>query len=466
MPNISHTLSKFFKSVLPSPLGIALLLTVFTFLLAAITQHQSTTSLTTNITALASYWEKGLWGMDLQNGVWVRSWQLPFLVQMMLMLVLGYILAMSKPINYLITKLTKHCTNTAKAALIVSFCTLIASFFNWGLGLVFGAIIARKVAEFATKAQFKLNYGLIGAAGYSGMMVWHGGLSGSAPLKAAENGAIQKLVSTSIIPEIGLDQTVFSSMNIFVSLILIICIPILLYYIGKKYNGEMQSVNPPSTDKKTTARLLGAEKLDHSSVFLKIIGGLILLCAIYIAFIKPEAISLSFLTPDFINLVLIGLAFTFHSNMMAFLQSLDTAIGSASGILIQFPFYFGILGLMKYSGLMTEMTDFFVNISNASTFSINTFFSAGIVNIFVPSGGGQWAVQGPIVIEASNQLNVSLPKSIMAIAYGDQLTNMLQPFWALPLLGITGLKPTAILPYTLILMFLGIFIFTLGLFLF
>ncbi|MDX1351212.1 MAG: hypothetical protein R3279_13230, partial [Putridiphycobacter sp.] len=80
MPNISHALSKFFKSALPSPLGIALLLTVFTFLLAAITQQQSITSLTTNITALASYWEKGLWGMDLQNGVWVRSWQLPFLV--------------------------------------------------------------------------------------------------------------------------------------------------------------------------------------------------------------------------------------------------------------------------------------------------------------------------------------------------------------------------------------------------
>lgn len=466
MTPLSAKITRIIKSVLPSPLAIALLLTVLTFLLALFTVSGVDDSLVGKIKSLATFWERGLWGLDLKDGVWARSWQLPFLVQMMLMLVLGYILAMSKSINYLILKVTKHCTNTARAAVIVSFCTLIASFFNWGLGLVFGAIIARKVAEFATKEQFKLNYGLIGAAGYSGMMVWHGGLSGSAPLKAAENGAIQKLVSTSNISEISLDQTVFSTMNLFVSLLLLICIPALLFFIGKKYEGEILNVTPSAQPKVNQLNIIGAEKVDHSKVFLKTIGILILFYAFYSAFVKPEKINLSFLTPDFINLILLGLAFTFHHNIITFLQSLDAAIGSASGILIQFPFYFGILGLMKYSGLMTEMTDFFVNISTASTFSINTFFSAGIVNIFVPSGGGQWAVQGPIVIEASNQLNLPLSQSIMAIAYGDQLTNMLQPFWALPLLGITGLKPTAILPFTLILMVLGIFIFILGLLLF
>ena len=92
--------------------------------------------------------------------------------------------------------------------------------------------------------------------------------------------------------------------------------------------------------------------------------------------------------------------------------------------------------------------------------------SSGIVNIFVPSGGGQWAVQGPIIVEAATQLGVSIPKSVMALAYGDQLTNMLQPFWALPLLGITGLKAKEILPYTLILLLAGIVIFIGGLLVF
>ena len=106
--------------------------------------------------------------------------------------------------------------------------------------------------------------------------------------------------------------------------------------------------------------------------------------------------------------------------------------------------------------------------NNSTEFSlpIYTFFSAGLVNIFVPSGGGQWAVQGPIIINASLSLGLPLPKAIMALAYGDQLTNMLQPFWALPLLGITGLKAKQILPYTLVLFFAGMVIFLLGLVIF
>ena len=142
------------------------------------------------------------------------------------------------------------------------------------------------------------------------------------------------------------------------------------------------------------------------------------------------------------------------------------AITGASGILIQFPLYFGIMGIMNHSGMVDIMSDFFVNISNETTFPIFTFISAGIVNVFVPSGGGQWAVQGPIIVQAATDLGISLPKSIMALAYGDQLTNMLQPFWALPLLGITGLKAKDILPYTLILFLAGGLIFLTGLVLF
>ena len=97
---------------------------------------------------------------------------------------------------------------------------------------------------------------------------------------------------------------------------------------------------------------------------------------------------------------------------------------------------------------------------------IFTLFSAGLVNIFVPSGGGQWAVQGPLVLQSALALNVPLPKAIMALAYGDQITNMLQPFWALPLLGITKLKAKEILPYTLLFMLVGSVIYIAGLLIF
>ena len=180
----------------------------------------------------------------------------------------------------------------------------------------------------------------------------------------------------------------------------------------------------------------------------------------------PEYLSLSFITPNFINLFLLGLAIVLHKNFNQFLNGVSKAINGSSGILIQFPLYFGIMGLMKYSGMVTIFSDFFVQISNSTTFPIFTFISAGIVNIFVPSGGGQWAVQGPIIIEAASQLGVPYWKAIMALAYGDQTTNMLQPFWALPLLGITELKAKEILPYTLILMIAGSAIFITGLLVF
>ncbi|MDC0189468.1 TIGR00366 family protein, partial [Flavobacteriales bacterium] len=137
-----------------------------------------------------------------------------------------------------------------------------------------------------------------------------------------------------------------------------------------------------------------------------------------------------------------------------------------SGILIQFPLYFGIMGIMTESGLVDIFANFFVTISNPTTYPIFTMLSGGLVNIFVPSGGGQWAVQGIIVLQSAVDLNLPLSKSIMALVYGDQLTNMLQPFWALPLLGITQLKAKEILPYTIVLLCVGIVIFTTSLLLF
>ena len=124
------------------------------------------------------------------------------------------------------------------------------------------------------------------------------------------------------------------------------------------------------------------------------------------------------------------------------------------------------MGIMSNSGMINDIATFFISISNEITYPLFTLLSAGIVNIFVPSGGGQWYVQGPIVIQTAIEMGIPLSKSIMALAYGDQLTNMLQPFWALPLLGITGLKAKEILPYTLLLMLCGLLIFSIALILF
>ncbi|MEE2862128.1 MAG: TIGR00366 family protein, partial [Pseudomonadota bacterium] len=102
------------------------------------------------------------------------------------------------------------------------------------------------------------------------------------------------------------------------------------------------------------------------------------------------------------------------------------------------------------SGLAASLSEWFVSISTAQTLPFWSFIAAGIVNIFVPSGGGQWAVQAPVMLPAAQALGADLPRVAMAVAWGDAWTNLLQPFWALPMLGIAGLQAKDIMGFCVI----------------
>lgn len=456
--SFSEKFASAYKKVLPSPFSIAILLTFLTFIIALLFTKDEQVGYGQHTLNLLQKWEEGLW-KEGGGGLY-------FAFQMMLMLILGHIMALSSAASNFIDKLISPCTTTANTAFIVTLSTILVSLFNWGLGLIFGAILARKVGEKFAKELKPLNYPLIGAAAYSGLMVWHGGLSGSAPIKAADPGNIASLLPSGIsapVDQIDLGLTTFSLMNIVVSLLLIIGLPLLMYRIGKRHKPYANLPQPINENRASATPKVGAEKLDHSSFFAFLFGGIILGYAAYKALFLPEEISLKFLTPNFINFFLLGLGIVLHKSVSKFVSAANDAIKGATGILLQFPLYFGILGLMVGSGLILDISAWFVEVSTEFTFPIYTFLSAGLVNIFVPSGGGQWAVQGPIIISAAHELGVSLPKAIMALAYGDQLTNMIQPFWALPLLGITGLKAKDILPYTLMLFLAGLVIFLIGL---
>ncbi len=436
------------KWLLPSPFTIAVLLTIAVVLMALLFTDSNSSD--AHILEILGHWQNGFWSL------------LQFTIQMMLILVLGYVLAKSPIIDRFISFALKWCNTTANAALVISFFTILVAFFNWGLGLIFGAIFARKIAEKAQAQQIKLNYPLIGACGYSGLMVWHGGLSGSAPVTVA--GPDHNLISE--IGVIPLNETVFSGMNIAVSLALLFFIPILVYWLGKKskHTEIPKVINVAKTINKSH-QPEGAEKLDHSFWLAILVSIAMLITAAWSVYKSGKGL-LGSLNLNFINFNLFALCLLFHGSFSKFIAAFEEAIGSSAGILMQFPLYAGIIGIMKGSGLIAVFSAFFVDISTATTFPIFTFISAAIVNIFVPSGGGQWVVQGPIIVDAANNLNLSYAKCIMALAYGDQLTNMLQPFWALPLLGITGLKAKEILPYTLILFLAGTFIFMCGILLF
>ncbi len=453
--DFSDRFIRFFKSFLPAPFTIAVVLSTLTYFLALFLTKPTASAWWDYSIVLMNFWEAGLWTNSL----------LVFAVQMMLMLVLGHALALTKPVSKLIDRLSAYCTTTSKAAFFVSLLTIIVALFNWGLGLIFGAIFARKVGEYARVHEHKLNYPLVGACGYVGLMVWHGGLSGSSLIKAAEPGHLQELVNLSgntflsTVPDrIGFEQTVFSTMNITTSILILLLVPAIMYLLGQRLQHHTSELPPigelESAEGQMNLEVTGAEHLDHSRLLAYFFACVILGATFIKAFVQAPTL-LSFFTPNNINFLLLGLGLLLHGKFQRFLKAIQQAIGGVSGILIQFPLYFGIMGIMNNSGLVQDFSKFFVSVSNEFTFPIFTFISAGLLNIFVPSGGGQWVVQGPIILQAADALGVSLPKSILALAYGDQLTNMLQPFWALPLLGITGLKAKDILPYTLILFLIG-----------
>lgn len=380
------------------------------------------------------------WG----NGFWAL---LAFSMQMVLVLVTGSAMAQAPAIKKVLQTIGSTAKSPASAVMITVFVGLVACWINWGFGLIIGALLAKEMAR-----QVKgVDYRLLIAAGYSGMVVWHGGLSGSIPLTissasglAATGGALTEAVPTSL--------TIFSYWNLIITAVILIVMP----FVVKAMHPEADKtvvVDPAllkDPDAKQYLAKTPAEKMENS----KILWGLVTLMGFaYIVF--------HFMTKGFdLNLNIVNFIFMFvgillHGTLRRYIDAVIEAAKGASGIILQFPFYAGIMGMMTGlnadgASLAGVISNGFVSISTATTFPLFTFLSAGIVNFFVPSGGGQWAVQGPIMMPAGLELGVAPAKTAMAIAWGDAWTNMIQPFWALPALGIAGLGARDIMGYCVI----------------
>jgi short-chain fatty acids transporter len=428
-----------FGQFLPSPFALAILLSFATFILALFYTSNPDPS-RPYIFTLLGFWEKGFWEL------------LTFAMQMMLMLVLGNVLALTPAFNRLIDYLLRFARSTASAVVLVSIISLLLAYLNWGLSLILSALLAERIGNLARKRHIELNYPLVGAAAYSGLMVWHGGFSGSAPLKVAESGHFLE-ARTGVIP---ITDTILSTSNILLFFAVIIIIPVVFYLMGRQKDfdsGFEVTATRAEENDMTRGKSAG---LDGSRVFI-LITALFMSSAVIVSFVFGD-ITLNINT---INLILFVAALFLYPDLRSFSSAASASVSSTTGIMLQFPLYAGIMGMMKYSGLTDVFTQFFIDISTTETFPLFTMISAGIVNFFVPSGGGQWAVQGPVIVEAAQNLGVPVSKAVMALAYGDQLTNMIQPFWALPLLAITGLKAGDILKYSFGIMIIGLILFAL-----
>jgi len=371
-------------------------------------------------------------------------------------------MAQAQVFKNLLSKIAKSAKTPARGIMITAFVSVVACWINWGFGLVIGALLAREIA----KEVKGIDYRLLIATAYSGFVVWHGGISGSIPLKVANEGALAA-VAPDIFDKtftIATSQTIFSPMNLFISGIIIFGLPFVCKAMMPDKEHTIE-VDPRILIEKEVAvedksKFSPADKLERSKIIWVIT--LVLGFAYIIYNFTKVGLNLSL---DFVNFIFLFVGILLHGNLRKYIDAITDAASSAAGIILQFPFYAGIMGMMTGANPATGISlagvisTAFVSISTVTTFPLFTFLSAGIVNFFVPSGGGQWAVQAPIMMPAGAQIGVDPAKTAMAIAWGDAWTNMIQPFWALPALGIAGLSAKDIMGYcVVVLLFSGIII--------
>ena len=436
--NISKFFTRILERWLPDAFVIAISITFIVLFTEVFIQDHSPLK-------MVRLWGDGIWNL------------LVFSMQVTITVFTGSVLAQTDAVKRSLKSLASVAKNPSQAIILMSMIALICCWISWGFGLIASALMAREIAY-----QVKgVHYPLLVASAYSGMLIWHAGLSGSIPLKIAaiDNDQLSSLLNNTTIP---LSETIFSWESLVVCVILFVTLPI-INKLMLPAPAETIEIDPSQIPLDTNQNIdistpaLFVENHRLPILLLGLLGVFYLLDFI----MSGQPIGL-----NTINFIFLVAGLLLHRSATSYLAALGEAVKGLTGIVLQFPLYAGIMGMMIGSGLAASMSEWFVSISDADTFTLLTFLSAGIVNIFVPSGGGQWAVQAPIVIPAAESLGIPLNKVAMAVAFGDAWTNMIQPLWALPLLGIAGLKIKDIMGYcTVILIWSGL-VFTLSMVLF
>lgn len=436
LERLGDRLSRIASRVIPDPFLIAIILTALVFVAGAVlmaVRGQGDIGAT-----LGAGWFDGFSSSGL----------LGFALQMCLVLVTGHALATAPPVRRGLDALAALPRTAGQATFVVGLVACIAGVLHWGLAAVVGALLARELAR--SRRDLQLHYPLLAAAAYGGMVVWHGGLSGSAPLKVAEDGHF----ASAIVGTIAVEDTLGAPLNFIITGAMVVGIPLLCAALlprdparriamRERSRAEVDSkpsFSPAPGDPSSPAwheRLLTARPPGFAlglSIF-----------ALTIAAIATGGIGVDL---NSINLSFLALGLLAHGAIGSWLEAIAEASRGAGAILVQFPLYFGILGVLKASGMVAALSHGLASIATPTTFPVLSYWSAGLVNIMVPSGGGQWAIQGEILLTAGQTLGVDPSTTIMAFAYGDAATNLLQPFWALPLLAITGVRARDIMGYT------------------
>lgn len=431
-------LADFVENWMPSPFLFAIILTYIVYVAALVVEGAGAGE-------AIGFWYDGFWNF------------LAFAMQMTLILMTGFVIAYHPRVNGVLRRLARLPSNGRQAVLLVGVVAMVLAWIHWGLSLILGAIFAREMGRIAHENGIQVHYPLLCVAGYMGLgLTWHWGLSASAPLliNTPGNDFIEAGVIDSIVPA---SATIFSSYALTLTVLAIVYAALVLYVLSPSaenargidaYLTEAELVETATDGGEEAAvesKPVPAERIDNS----RLLGGVIALTGVGVVLYSLTTDGLDAWNLNLVNFAFLMVGLAIYTRPQLYREHFGEAARAAAGIILLFPFFAGIEGIMASSGLATTIAESLLAISTVETFPIIAWLTAGVVNMFVPSGGGEWIVLGPSLIEAANQLGVPIGKATIAYAVGDAHTNLFNPFWAIPLLAITRIRAREMFGYAI-----------------
>ena len=428
--NLSKPFVKLVENFYPDAFIFVIVLSVLTFLLAVFNTDSS----------IIETFEA--WGTGLPK-------LFTFTAQICIIMITAHALAHTKPVENILSKIGSYPASQIQAYALVTFISGLASLFAWSFGLIVGGIVSKFVAIGCAKKRIKIHYPLLVASAYSGYVIWHMGYSSSAALfvSSADHSLINKI---GIIP---VTDTIFNPFNITIAIFTLLIITIVNPLMRPNNDSEINEIDSNVfrfTDKSDgddmNKKIRSPAQVIENNRFISFFLAISLLLFIGLIFYK-KGFSLDL---NIVSWSFLGIGLLLSNSPIHYVKLVNRASITVGPIILQYPFYAGIMGIMADTGLINVLAEKISSIATADTLGFYSFLSGGLVNMFIPSGGGQWAVQGPVMIEAANYLNVKPYVIVLGVAYGDQWTNMIQPFWTIPLLAIAGLHMRQIMGYTFV----------------
>ena len=423
---LALALNRWSDRYLPSALGIAVLLTFATFLLASVFGFQDAPLSARPLRAVQA-WGGGLWGL------------LAFAMQMCLVMLTGYIVAVSPLFTRALDALARVPRGPRWAVAWMGLLSMTLGLLNWGVSIVGSAVLARALA----RHRQDVDYRLLVAAAYLGLgCTWHAGLSASAPMTVAapRNDFVAAGFLSTPIPAA---ETIGSPFNLVLALVVVAAMTVLVAALHPRREDtfvvDPALLREPADDEREEA----GGFIDRSPVVPALLA---LAAAVHLARVFAQR-GLGALDINTVNLAFFALGLVLHGSLRSFGRAAARGAGYLHGIVVQFPLYAGMGALIKDSGLALRIADGLVAHASARWMPLLVYWYSGIVNYFVPSGGSKFAIEAPYLFPAAAALGVAPSAVVLAYAWGDMMTDVIQPFWAIPLLGVARLDFRAIAGY-------------------